>query len=177
MRATVRKCKSGTVLRGIWLWTQHKSYRILFFFPTIIYTPLYDKRFRSYDSLKSTGLLKFCLDWIDRLEQSELLNPIRTQSRETFNTNIIANLLGFPTFNCMHHFEQHNKSYSHQNTADQRRFQRKAGNRFSFGARINIGSVTELKEQICYKFSRVPGPSQLRINLKFGSAVHWLHFP
>jgi hypothetical protein len=29
-------------------------------FPTVTCTPRYDKRFRSYDFLKLTGLLKFC---------------------------------------------------------------------------------------------------------------------
>jgi hypothetical protein len=41
----------------------------------------------------------------------------------------------------------------------------------SVGARVKICSATELKEQISHKCSRVHGPSQLRLNLKFGSAV------
>jgi hypothetical protein len=47
---------------------------------------------------------------------------------------------------CMHYFDKHNKNYSHQKVADQRRFQQKAGNRFGFGARVRISSRTELME-------------------------------
>jgi hypothetical protein len=35
-----------------------------FIIPMVISTPRYDKRFRSYDFLKLTGLLKFCPDQI-----------------------------------------------------------------------------------------------------------------
>jgi hypothetical protein len=31
-------------------------------FPTVIYTPCYNKQFRSYDILNSTGLLEFCYE-------------------------------------------------------------------------------------------------------------------
>jgi hypothetical protein len=94
------------------------------------------------------------------------------KSQETFNTNIVFDFLSLLTAICMHYFDKYNKSYSHWKVADQRRFQQKAGNRFSFGARVKIGSGMELKEQIGHKFSKVHGPSRLRLNPKFGSAVH-----
>jgi hypothetical protein len=94
------------------------------------------------------------------------------QSEETFNNNIVDSFFSFPTAICMHYFDKHNKSYSHRNVADQRRFQQKTGNRFSSGARVKICFRTELKEQIGHKCSRVHGPSQLRLNLEFGQAVH-----
>jgi hypothetical protein len=77
----------------------------------------------------------------------------------------------------MHYSNDHNESYSHRKAADQRRFQQKAGNRFSLGGRVKICSGTELKKQIGHKCSRVHGSSQLRLNIEFGSAVHRLQFP
>jgi hypothetical protein len=71
----------------------------------------------------------------------------------------------------MPYFDKHNKSYSHQQVADQRQFQQKARNRFSVGVRVKIDSGTELTEQIGHKSSRVHGPFQLMLNLKFGPAV------
>jgi hypothetical protein len=82
------------------------------------------------------------------------------KSEETFNTNIVDNFLSFPTAIFIHYFDEYNKSYSHRKVADQRRFQQKAENRFSFGGGVKICSGTELKDQIGRKCSRVHGPSQ-----------------
>jgi predicted DNA-binding protein with PD1-like motif len=70
------------------------------------------------------------------------------QSEETLNTNIVDNFLSFTMAICMHYFDKQNmhyfdkqnKSYSHRKVADQRRFQQKARNRFSFGGRVKICS-------------------------------------
>jgi hypothetical protein len=72
----------------------------------------------------------------------------------------------------MPYSHKHNKIYSHLKVVDQHRLQQKAGNTFSFGARVKIGSGTELKKQIGHKCSRVHGPFQLRLDLEFGSTVH-----
>jgi hypothetical protein len=76
----------------------------------------------------------------------------------------------------MPHPNQRNKRliliYGHRKVTYQRKFQQKARNRFSFGARVQIGSGTESKEQIGHKCSKVHDPCQLRLNFQFGSAVH-----
>jgi hypothetical protein len=99
------------------------------------------------------------------------------QYPETFNTNIVASFFSFLTDIYMRNFDKHNKSYGHQKVADQRRFQHRAGNRFSFRVEIRNCSETELEEQIGLKRSRVHGPIQSRLNLKFDSAIPCLQFP
>jgi hypothetical protein len=92
------------------------------------------------------GSLNFVLDRIAHHEKYDCLTPIRKQYQETFNSNIVGNVLSFLTAIYTPYSDKHNKRYSHQKVADQRRFQQKAGNIFSFGARVRICSRTELKE-------------------------------
>jgi hypothetical protein len=115
---------------------------------------------------------------IEHSEKSECLTPIKKmQSPETFNTNIVASFLSFPTDIYMPYSDKHNESCGHRKVADQRQFQQKAENIFSFRVKIGNCSDTELEEQMGLKHSRVHGPFQSRLNLNFGSAVPCLQFP
>jgi hypothetical protein len=50
-------------------------------FPTVISTPRYDKRFRSYDFLKLTWLLEFVLIKFEQSENFKLLGLVQVQSQ------------------------------------------------------------------------------------------------
>jgi hypothetical protein len=118
-----------------------------------------------------SGCWNSVLDSIEPPKKSERLAPIRMQSQETFNTNIVANFLIFLTAIYTLYSDKHNNSYSQRKVVDQRWFQQKAENIFGFGAGVRICSATELKEQIGHKGSRVHDPFQLRLNIEFGPAV------
>jgi hypothetical protein len=64
LQLAVRNFESGTVASVIWLRSEYQICKKLPIFPTVICTPRYDKRFRSYAILKSAGQLEFCSEQI-----------------------------------------------------------------------------------------------------------------
>jgi hypothetical protein len=80
-------------------------------------------------------------------EKSRLPTQIHMPYQETFNKNMVDNYLISPTAISTPYSDKPNKSYNPWKVADQRRFWQKAGNRFSFEARVRVHSRTELKEQ------------------------------
>jgi hypothetical protein len=79
-------------------------------------------------------------------EKSGLSTPILMPSQETFNTNMVSNFLSSPTAIYTPYSDKHNKSYSHRQVADQRRFSRKSETNSFWSKGKDFFSRTELKE-------------------------------
>jgi hypothetical protein len=73
-----------------------KDINMFLIFPMVICTPWYDKWFRSYGILMSTGLRKLYPGQNQVSCEIWTFTPNRMQSQETSKTNIIANFLSFP---------------------------------------------------------------------------------
>jgi hypothetical protein len=86
-------------------------------YPTVISTPRYDKRFESYDFLKSDGLLKFWADQIFDLDwwwsRKTPLIEYGTESGEMSNVKLIDNFETVPESTNMPSCDQRFKSYGH----------------------------------------------------------------
>jgi hypothetical protein len=81
-------------------------------FVTFIFTPRYDKRFRSYAIFNvDEAAENSVLDRKEHPQKSGLLIPISIQSQETFHTNNVANFLVFLTAIYMPSYDQWFKSY------------------------------------------------------------------
>jgi hypothetical protein len=72
------------------------------FFPKVIYTPLYDQQFGSYDVLnidraaEISGLIRF-----EQSENFKLLGLVQVQSQKSSNTKLVVNFLHFPVITHM----------------------------------------------------------------------------
>jgi hypothetical protein len=84
-------------------------------FLTVISTSQYDKRFRSYDFLKLTGLIRF-----EQFESFTLLGLVQVQYQKTCNTKLVANFLKFPVIAHMLKSNKQRRSCAHWNTVHKR---------------------------------------------------------
>jgi hypothetical protein len=64
----------------------------------------------------STRLLHLCADRIEQSEKPEFLTQNLTQSQETLNRKLVANLLLFPTVIDMPSYDKRSRSYDVLNT-------------------------------------------------------------
>jgi hypothetical protein len=82
------------------------------FFPTVIYMPLYDQWFRSYDVLNIDRAAEiYELIRFKQYKNFKLLGLVQVQSQKTSNTKLVVNFLNFPFITHMLKSDKHRRSY------------------------------------------------------------------